>query len=461
VARRELAVKPKYIDNLVAVGALKAIVRQTGKKRLFLVDASSLAEVKREHTNAIKIREVAKRLDVTVRVVVKLVSKKVLKALCTTRANNYGGWRFSESSVNELIQSIREKIVPQTGPDTISFKIACQRLPAFGMSISHFVKLILLGKVVPCGEAKGRVGLSCFMFDSTVFDSLIRQKWMLSRFPTSDNNKLSKPPQWKQNMPPMRIELLDELLKEYQKSNGWLDQDSLLLQLTKVLVERVLKAELTHLLGYDKYDPSGRNSGNYRIGNRSKTLRGKHGQVQINVPHDRNFQFKPQLVKKGQTCLDGLYEKIILFYARGLSQHEITDHLEDIYGAKISPSLISTVKMAILHEVRPWQNRPLATIYQILYLDALRVKVKSQGRVVSKIIYSAFGVNLQGLKEVLGMWVTEAEGVKFWMQVVKELKNRGVSDIFIACVDGLKGFPDAVKAIYAQTQVASSMVLRV
>lgn len=456
-ARRELAVDRKYIDNLVATGELKAVVRQTGKKRLFLVDASSLAAVKREHINAIKIREVAKRLDVNVSVVVKLVSKKVLKALCTTRANNYGGWRFSESSVNELMQSIRGKIAPQTRQETISFKVACRRLRAFDMTISHFVKLILFGRIVPCGEAKSGTGLSRFMFASNVFDNLIRRKWIISRFPASDNNQLFKPPKGKQNMPLMRPELLDELLKEYQKSNGRLEQDGLLLQLIKVLVERVLKCELTHHLGYDKYDPSGRNSGNYRLGDTLKMLRGKHEKIQIKVPRDGNLEFEPQLVKKGQTCLDGLYEKIIFLYARGLSHHEITEHLEEIYGTEISPTLISTVKTAVLHEVRPWQNRPLDAMYQILYLDTLQVKVKSQGRGVNKVIYLAFGINLRGFKEVLGIWVVEVEGVKFWMQVIKELKSRGVSDIFIACVDGLKGIPDAIGAIYPQTQLQPSM----
>src|SRR5918912_764781 len=259
-------------------------------------------------------------------------------------------------------------------------------------------------------------------------------------------------------MPPIRPELLDELLKDYQKPEDLLGQDGLLQQLTKALVERALDGELTHHLGYEKHDPEGDNSGNSRNGTTPKTMKGKRGQVQIDVPRDRVSSFEPQLVKKGQTRFDGLDENIISLYARGMTQREIQGHLEEVYGVEISPSLISTVTDAVLDEVRAWQARPLDAVYPILYLDALSVKVKSQGRVVNKAIYIAFGVNLSGLKEVLGMWAAESEGAKFWMQVVTELKNRGVQDIFIACVDGLKGFPEAIEAVYPQTQVQLCMV---
>jgi putative transposase len=259
-------------------------------------------------------------------------------------------------------------------------------------------------------------------------------------------------------MPPIRPELLDELLKDYQKPEDLLGQDGLLQQLTKALVERALDGELTHHLGYEKHSPEGDNSGNSRNGTTPKTMKGKRGQVQIDVPRDRNSEFEPQLVKKGQTRFDGLDEKIISLYARGMTQREIQGHLEEIYGVEISPSLISTVTDEVLDEVRAWQSRPLDSVYAILYLDALQVKVKSQGRVVNKAIYIAFGVNLHGLKEVLGMWAADNEGAKFWMQVVTELKNRGVSDIFIACVDGLKGFPEAIEAVFPQTQVQLCMV---
>ena len=259
-------------------------------------------------------------------------------------------------------------------------------------------------------------------------------------------------------MPPIRPELLDELLKDYQKPEDLFGQDGLIQQLTKALVERALDGELTHHLGYEKHDSAGDNSGNSRNGTTAKTMKGKRGQVQIDVPRDRNSEFEPQLVKKGQTRFDGLDESIISLYARGMTQREIQGHLEEIYGVEISPSLISTVTDAVLDEVRARQSRPLDAVYPILYLDALQVKVKSQGRVMNKAIYLAFGVNLSGLKEVLGMWASDNEGAKFWMQIVTELKNRGVQDIFIACVDGLKGFPEAIEAIFPQTQVQLCMV---
>jgi putative transposase len=259
-------------------------------------------------------------------------------------------------------------------------------------------------------------------------------------------------------MPPVRPELLDELMQDYQKPEDLLGDDGLLQQLTKALVERALQGKLTHHLGYEKHSSAGDNSDNSRSSTTPKTLKGKRGQVQIDIPRDRNSEFEPQLVKKGQTRFDGLDEKVISLYSRGMTQREIQGHLEEIYGVEVSPSLISTITDEVLDEVRQWQSRPLDAVYPILYLDALQVKVKSQGRVVNKAIYLAFGVNLHGLKEVLGMWASESEGSKFWMQVVTELKNRGVQDIFIACVDGLKGFPEAIEAVFPQTQVQICLV---
>ena len=259
-------------------------------------------------------------------------------------------------------------------------------------------------------------------------------------------------------MPPIRPELLDELLKDYKKPDDLLGQDGRLQQLTKALVERALDGELTDQLGYERHDSAGDNSGNARNGTTPKTLRGKRGQVQIDVPRDRTSEFEPQLVKKGQTRFDGLDENLISLYARGMTQRAIQGPLEEIYGVEVSPALSSTGTDAVLDEVRAWQSRPLDAVYPMLYLDALQVKVKSQGRVTNKAIYIAFGVNLSGLKAVLGMWAAENEGAKVWMQIVTELKNRGVTDIFIACVDGLKGFPEAIEAVYPQTQVQLCMV---
>jgi len=257
---------------------------------------------------------------------------------------------------------------------------------------------------------------------------------------------------------PITPEVLDQILKDYEKPEDLLSENGLLQQLTKALVERALNGEMTHHLGYEKHNPAGNNSGNSRNGSTPKVLKGKRGQVEIEVPRDRNSEFEPQLVKKNQTRFDGLDEKIISLYARGMTTREIQGHLEEIYGVDVSPSLISNVTDAVLDEVRAWQSRPLDAVYPILYLDALQVKVKSQGSVRNKAIYLAFGVGMNGLKEVLGIWASDNEGSKFWMQVITELKTRGVQDIFIACVDGLKGFPEAIEAIYPQTQIQLCIV---
>ena len=257
---------------------------------------------------------------------------------------------------------------------------------------------------------------------------------------------------------PITPELLDELLKDYHSPDDMFGNDGLLQQLTKAVLERALQGEMTHHLGYEKHDVAGKNSGNSRNGKSSKTIKGKRGQVQIDVPRDRASEFEPQLIKKGQTRFDGFDDKIISMYARGMTCREIKAHLQEIYGVEVSPDMISIVTDAVIDEVRTWQSRPLDPIYPILYLDALQVKVKDQGRVSNKAIYLAIGVNISGIKEVLGMWASENEGAKFWLSITTELKNRGVKDIFIACVDGLKGFPQAIETIYPKTQVQLCLV---
>ena len=197
--------------------------------------------------------------------------------------------------------------------------------------------------------------------------------------------------------------LIDQLLEDYQSPSDLLGDNGLLQQLTKALLERALEGELTHHLGYKKHSPEGKNSGNSRNGSETKTLKGKRGQLQIDVPRDRASEFEPQIVKKRQTRFDGLDDKIISLYSRGMTTREIQGHLEEIYGVEVSPSLISTVTDTVIEEVRAWQNRPLDAVYPIVYLDALQVKVKSQGRVSNKAIYLAFGINLSGMKEVLGI----------------------------------------------------------
>jgi putative transposase len=257
---------------------------------------------------------------------------------------------------------------------------------------------------------------------------------------------------------PINPELLDELLKEYKSPDDMFGTDGLLQQLTKALVERAMQAELTHHLGYEKNSPEGKNTGNSRNGSFPKTIKGKRGQLQIDVPRDRAGDYSPKIIKKGQTRFDGFDDKIISMYSRGMTTRDIQAHLKEIYGVDVSPDLISTVTDAVIDEVRAWQSRPLDPLYPILYLDALVVKVKDQGRVSNKAIYLAIGVNCSGLKEVLGMWASETEGAKFWLAIITELRNRGVKDIFIACVDGLKGFPEAIESIYPRTQVQLCLV---
>ena len=257
---------------------------------------------------------------------------------------------------------------------------------------------------------------------------------------------------------PISREVLDELLKEYKNPEDLLGDEGILQQLTKALVERALEGELTHHLGYDKHSPEGHNTGNSRNGATPKTVKGKRGEMRLNVPRDRNSEFEPQLVKKGQTRFNGFDDKILSLYARGMTTREIQGHLEEIYGVEVSPDLISTVTDAVMEEVKAWQHRALDDVYPIVYLDALQVKVRDQGRVSNRAVYLAIGVNMSGLKEVLGMWSAETEGAKFWMSVVTELSNRGVKDIFVACVDGLKGFPEAIESVFPRTDVQLCLV---
>ncbi len=256
----------------------------------------------------------------------------------------------------------------------------------------------------------------------------------------------------------IRPELIDELLKDGATPELLFGHDGLLQQLTKAILERALQGELTHHLGYEKHSPEGRNSGNSRNGSYPKTLRGKRGRLDIEVPRDRHGEFEPQLIKKGQTRFDGFDEQILSLYSRGLSRAEIQAHLKEIYGVEVSPDLITTVTDGILEEVKAWRARPLEAVYPILWLDALFVKIRENGRVANRAIYLALAVNLRGQKEVLGLWSSPTEGAKFWLQIFTELQQRGVQDFFIACVDGLKGLPEAIEQVFPRTQVQSCLV---
>jgi putative transposase len=253
--------------------------------------------------------------------------------------------------------------------------------------------------------------------------------------------------------------LIDKLLAEHgHRPQDIAGENGLLKQLTKALLERAMQAELTDHLGYEKHDPVGYKSGNSRNGKTGKKLKGDFGEIELETPRDRNGTFEPKIIAKNQTRWTGFDDKILSMYARGMTTREIQAHLQEIYGVEVSPTLISNVTEAVQEEVRAWQNRPLEPIYPILYLDALYVRVRDNGHVQNRAVYVAIGVNLEGYKEVLGLWTSATEGAKFWLQVLTEIHNRGVEDVFIACVDGLKGFPEAIEAVFPKAQVQLCIV---
>jgi putative transposase len=239
-------------------------------------------------------------------------------------------------------------------------------------------------------------------------------------------------------------ELIDSLLADYKKPQDLIGEHGLLKQLTKRLVERALESEMAQHLGHAKNESVIHASGNTRNGKSKKTLKGEFGELPIEIPRDRHASFEPQIIAKHQTRWAGFDEKILSLYARGMSVREIQGHLQEMYGAEVSPTLISSVTDAVIEDAKAWQTRPLEALYPIVYLDCIHVKVRDGGVVRPKAVYLALGINMAGEKEILGLWIAQTEGAKFWLQVVTELKNRGVQDIFIACVDGLKGFPERV-----------------
>jgi putative transposase len=250
---------------------------------------------------------------------------------------------------------------------------------------------------------------------------------------------------------------LDELLagKTTEEIAG---PGGLLKQLTKALLERAMNAELTQHLGYAKHTPEGRGTGNSRNGRSRKQVQGDFGKVEIEVPRDRNGSFDPQILPKHERRFTGFDDKIISMYARGMSTRDIQAHLQEIYGVEVSAGLVSEVTGAVMEDVRNWQSRPLEPLYMILYLDALIVKMRHEGRVENRAVFVAIGITQEGVKEVLGLWTSATEGAKLWMQILTEIRNRGVQDILIACVDGLKGFPEAIQAVYPRAEVQLCIV---
>src|SRR5947209_73666 len=253
-------------------------------------------------------------------------------------------------------------------------------------------------------------------------------------------------------------ELVDELLQGARTEEEIVGPGGLLARLTKRLVERAMEVELTDPLGHGRHQEPPGGTGNTRNGSMPKSLATEHGPVAIETPRDRQGTFEPKIVRKRQRRFEGFDEKILALYSRGLSTRDIEAHLEEIYGVKVGRDLISRVTDAVMDDVRAWQQRSLEDVYPVLFLDALVLKVRDGGSVQRKACYLAMAIGLDGEREVLGMWFQDSEGAKFWMQVLTDLKTRGVRDILICCVDGLKGFPEAIEAIYPQTVVQTCIV---
>lgn len=247
-------------------------------------------------------------------------------------------------------------------------------------------------------------------------------------------------------------ELAKKLVKEYKTKDALFGEQGVFKELQKRLLQAALEGELTEHLGYEKHERCDLKD-NARNGHGSKTIKSASGEIDIEVPRDRTGTFEPQLVAKRQTRFDGFDDKIIAMYARGLSVEDIQQQLLELYGVDVSSSLISTVTAAVLDEVKAWQSRVLDSIYPILYLDCIVVKVREDKRIINKAVYLALGVNREGQKELLGMWISQNEGAKFWLSVLTELKNRGLEDVLICCVDGLTGFPEAIASVYPSAKV--------
>jgi putative transposase len=264
----------------------------------------------------------------------------------------------------------------------------------------------------------------------------------------------------RQPAPLIDEQLADQLLGKAQAEGvELLGPDGLLSQVTKAVLERALAEEMTEHLGYEKHDPAGRGSGNSRNGSTGKTLLTDVGAVDLAVPRDRNGSFDPKIVRKGQTRLEGFNDRIIALYARGMTTRDIRAHLREMYDVDVSPDLISRVTDAVLEELAEWQSRPLDRVYPVIFIDALMVKIRD-GVVTNRAVYLAIGIDCEGEKQVLGLWVgpTTGESAKFWMSVLSEVKGRGVADVCIVCCDGLTGLPDAIGVVWPQAVVQLCVV---
>jgi len=256
----------------------------------------------------------------------------------------------------------------------------------------------------------------------------------------------------------IRDEFIDELVKGCKTAEDVVGIQGVVKELTKRLLEKLLDTELTTHLGYEKNKTPEKKKGNARNGHSAKTILTGEDELELKIPRDRKGEFEPLAVPKHQRRFEGFDQKIISMFARGMSLSEIQGHLKEIYNVDVSPSLISDVTDAVIEDVREWQNRPLDPVYPVMFFDAIMVKSRENGKTENKAVYLALGINMEGRKELLGLWIADTEGAKFWLNVITEIKNRGVNDILIACIDGLKGFPEAIAAVFPHTEIQLCVV---
>ncbi len=251
---------------------------------------------------------------------------------------------------------------------------------------------------------------------------------------------------------------ISEELKKCKTIEDLTGKDGLFKKILKDFTEEVLDEEMKQYLGYPKYDATGKNSGNNRNGKSTKTVRSNFGEMELSTPRDRNGQFDPKLVKKYQRDISDLDNKIISMYAKGMTVRDIQVHVEDLYGAEISPAQISIITDKVMDLVTEWQSRSLNNVYPIVFFDAIHYKIRENAKVLLKAAYTCLGIDLNGRREILGIWIGQSEGAHFWLNVCNELKNRGVEDILVACVDGLKGFPEAIAAVFPKAEIQSCII---
>jgi len=261
------------------------------------------------------------------------------------------------------------------------------------------------------------------------------------------------------------LKLSKEILKQLEQDldicqdiNELLGKDGAIKKLVKSLSEQMLEGELTSHLGYEKHSLAGNNSGNNRNGFSKKTVKTNYGEIEITIPRDRIGDFEPALIKKHENKLHGIDDKIISLYAKGVTTRDIKSHLDEIYGIEISATSISNITNKVMETVTEWQARPLDNLYPIVYFDAIHYKVREDGKVKTRAAYTCLGINIDGKKDLLGIWINDSEGANFWLSVLTEIRNRGVNDILIACVDGLKGFPEAINTAFPKTEIQCCVI---